>query len=325
MNPMTEAQKASLNRHVKRAVGRIHHGKDPSLYIRLAESHIYHGKPLHKALLKEVVFMRLTDLHEGDTRIPKNTPWSGDYRKYEGWTYASQKYLANRVGSKDPSYVGEVLREIEADGFLRSRSYSISGRGSQRRKQYFPLEADINAKIIELGMLPEEDDEAGTDNSDGEVSPQGLSHPVAVVIPSRPQGLNPPDRSGLTAFPQGLNPKKEALEYASEEGVRGRLLSPPPIGVAEELPSLRSEMQKPKATPTSTPQKVCSVVVDGLKPETKATPKANGNGLAAYLDDKPTPAPARFGRMATFPDDDPELDGVTTQPSAPRAFVVQEA
>lgn len=228
---LTDKQKKSLDNHIDRVLARRGDGdKELSLFIRVAESRIYHGKPLHKALLKEVIFLRLHDLHESDTRIPKGTPWSNDYRKNEGWCYASQKYLANRVGSKDPSYVGEVLREIEADGFLRSRSYAIPNRGSQRRKQYFPLNDFIDQKISELGVLPEEDDELSTDKSDGGETPQGLNPPAAVVIPSRRQGLNPPARSGLSSFPQGLNPKEYASEFASEQGVRGRLLSPPLSG-----------------------------------------------------------------------------------------------
>ena len=276
---LTHKQHKSLDKHIDRILARQgREGHELSLFIRLAESRVYHGKPLHKALLKEVVFMRLTDLHESDTRIPKNTPWSGDYRKYEGWCYASQKYLANRVGSKDPSYCGEVLREIEADGFLRSRSYPKPGRGAERKKQYYPLDAAINAKIIELGVIENESD----DNSDGEETPQGLNHSVAVVIPSRPQGLNDPARSGLFGKAQGLNPKEEALEYAPEVGELGRLLSPPLSGM-DESTSLRSEEQKPK--PKS---KAIGVGVGGMQPETKPA-----MGLTAYLDPEPEEAAGR--------------------------------
>jgi hypothetical protein len=278
---MTDKQRKSLDRHIDRVLARRGDGdKELSLYIRVAESRIYHGKPMHKALLKEVIFLRMLDLHEGDTRIPKGTPWSKNHLQYEGWTYASQEYLANRVGSKDPSYVGEVLRQMRDDGYIKIRFYRIPGRGSQKRNQYFADEAFINKRIIEFGLIEESDD-----NSDGEEVPQWLNPPSAVVKPSRPQGLSHSRRGGLSDFPQGLNPKKEALEYASEGDVRGRSSSTPPSGVADK-PSLRSEEQKPKATPTSTPQKVERLVVDGLKPETKPAPKPSSR-LAAYLDDEP--------------------------------------
>jgi hypothetical protein len=275
---MTDEQRKSHYKHIDRARARRGDGdKELSLFIRVAESRIYHGKALHKALLKEVIFLRLHDLHESDTRIPKGTPWSADYRKNEGWCYASQKYLANRVGSKDPSYVGEVLREIEADGFLRSRSYAIPNRGSQRRKQYFPLEANINAKIIELGL---EADEGSDDNSDGvlenHTGTQGLNPSAEMVKPSRTAGLNPPARSGLSSSPQGLNPKKEALEHAYQEGVTGRSLSSPPLGVADNQ-ELRSLEPKEKPKSKSKAMGVGGLVVDGISPET--------HRLLRFLDD----------------------------------------
>jgi hypothetical protein len=278
---MTDKQRKSLDRHIDRVLARRGDGdKELSLYIRVCESRIYEGKSLHKAVLTQIIFMRMTDLHEGDTRIPKGTPWSNDYRKNEGWAYMSQKYLANRVGSKDPTYINKVLKQIENDGFIKSRSYPIPGRGSQRRKQYFPLEANINAKIIELGLV--EDIDESDDNSVGGRA-HGLNPTADRVIPIRPHGSDPTAHLGFTPFPHGLNPKKVASEEALEEDDLGRLLSPPPNGVAEE-PSLRSEEQQPKAT--STPQEARSVVVDGLKPETKPTSKPS-SGLAVYLDDEP--------------------------------------
>src|ERR1017187_10851835 len=81
---MTPKQLSSLDRSARRAVARRGDGDEKlSLYIRVAESAIYNGKPVLKALLKEVIFMRMRDLHENDLRIPKWTPWSKNYRKYE--------------------------------------------------------------------------------------------------------------------------------------------------------------------------------------------------------------------------------------------------
>jgi hypothetical protein len=141
---MTDKQWKSLNKHIDRVVYDNTNGEAgaKSLYIRVAESRIYNGKPMHKALLKEVIFMRLHDLNESDLRIPKNTPWSNDYRKYEGWTYASQKYLANRVGSLDPSYCGEVLREIEKDGYRR-RAFTMPNHSASSGSQQTGLPARL--------------------------------------------------------------------------------------------------------------------------------------------------------------------------------------
>lgn len=124
ISEFTDKQKKSFDRALKRAVARAGVDEDTKLplYIRVAESQLYNGKSVYKALFKEVIFLRMTDLHEDDMRIPKNTPWSNDYRKYEGWCYSRQSYLANRVGCKR-QYANEVLNQIEEDGFLRSRKY----------------------------------------------------------------------------------------------------------------------------------------------------------------------------------------------------------
>jgi hypothetical protein len=147
---MNEKQLKSLDRHVQRTIAR--RGDDPDeklgLFIRVAESTIYQSKPVLKALLKEVIFMRLHDLHESDTRIPKGTPWSKNYKLYEGWCYARQEYLANRVGC-EYKYANKALLKIVKDGYLKSRKHK--GRDGAWHKQYFPDEAFIDAKIAELG------------------------------------------------------------------------------------------------------------------------------------------------------------------------------
>src|SRR5262249_41581743 len=142
---MTPKQLKSLNRSVDRAIAR--QGDEDyklHLFIRIGESRLYNGKPLYKALLKEIAYLRMTDLHENDLRITKGTPWSGDYRKYEGWCYAKQEYLANRVGC-DSTYANEVLKQIATDGYLKTRKYR--GLDGRWHKQYFPVEAAIDAAI----------------------------------------------------------------------------------------------------------------------------------------------------------------------------------
>jgi hypothetical protein len=266
---MTKEQLASLDRHAKRFVARHGYGDEPlPLYIRVAESRIYHGKPMHKALLKEVIFMRMRDLHENDTRIPKGTPWSKDYTKYEGWTYTSQKYLANRVGSKDQSYVGEVLRQIEEDGFLRSRSYPIKGKGFRRRKQYFALEEAIDAKIAELGVIEDEDE--SDDNPDGS-DHKGLTTTAIVVKPPSPQGLNHHDAVVKPLRPYGLNHKELGSSVALSETVDlVRSFSTPPA------PSATGEVKtkNPTSTSKTKPNPAQAQGSQAKTPKTKATATA---------------------------------------------------
>jgi hypothetical protein len=283
---LTEKQRKSLDKHSDRVVAKQGRGDKPlSLFIRVAESRIYEGKPIHKALLKEVIFLRMTDLHEQDLRIPKNTPWSSDYLKYEGWTYASQKYLANRIGSTAHTHVNRVLKQIEEDGLLKSRSYKISGRGAQRRKQYFALEQSIEQRISELGVI---EDEESNDNSDG--IPVASHATADGVTRNRPVMPDATDRLRLTPFPVAPDAKKDVLEFASEVDDRERLRVPRPTGEVVD-PSLRSEELKPtpKATPTPTPTaKAIGVGVGGSLPESNPT-----KSLATYLEDEPEMATGR--------------------------------
>jgi hypothetical protein len=330
--PLTPKQLKSIDSHCDRVVARRDDGGDPSLFIRVAESRIYESKPMHKALLKEVIFMRLHDLHESDTRIPKHTPWSRDYLKYEGWTYASQKYLANRVGSKDPSYVARVLRQIEKDGYLTSRSYPIKGKGFQRRKQYFAEEAFINKRIIEMGLM--EDEEAPmTDKSDGG-KPLGLEPTPSGDKAYPPLGLKPTATRLKPHSPVGVNPKEVGLELVPEEGKGEGLLSPPLSGSQEE--ELRSKEQKIKATPKSKATGVGGLGVGSSLPESKPT-----KNLAVYLDNEadegagrnrlPSSAPAPCLRCGGTNGKHVNQPGMVCPvlkakaAAAPRAFDVEEA
>jgi hypothetical protein len=270
---MDKKQLASLQRHAERFTARHGYGDKPlPLYIRVAESKIYHGKPMHKALLKEVIYMRMTDLHENDTRIPNGTPWSKDYRLYEGWTYASQKYLANRVGSKDSSYVAEVLREIEEDGFLESRSYPIRNKGFQRRKQYFALDEAIGAKIAELGVIEDEDESAdkSDDKSDGS-SHKGLTTVVSRVKPQPPVGLNLSATVVKPHSPEGLNHKELGSSVGLSEGVGlVRSLRTPPSGIVKSVTPSHQEQNNPNPAQAQ-----------GSQAKTKATPTPKTKAAAA--------------------------------------------
>jgi hypothetical protein len=52
-------------------------------------------------------------------KIPKNTPFKG---QYEGWCYASQRCLANRVGTTE-DYVRKCVALFEEDGVIATRRW----------------------------------------------------------------------------------------------------------------------------------------------------------------------------------------------------------
>jgi hypothetical protein len=153
MDKLTDKQLASIDRSAKRVKGEL------GLFIKVATSRIYNGKPIHKAMLKEIIYLRMTDLHESDSRIPNGTPWK--WKDYEGWCYAGQEYLAGRVGIHRVT-ANDVLKKIIEDGYLKTRKYR--GKDGAWHKQYFPDEAFIDKKIAELGVIT---DDGTSDKSDG--------------------------------------------------------------------------------------------------------------------------------------------------------------
>jgi hypothetical protein len=85
-----------------------------SEFIRVGQSDLYDYEPVRRAVLKEIAFMQV---HDEKTKIPKNTPFKG---QYEGWCYASQRFLANRAGTTE-GYVRNCVKLMEDDGVITTR------------------------------------------------------------------------------------------------------------------------------------------------------------------------------------------------------------
>jgi hypothetical protein len=85
-----------------------------SEYIRIGQSDLYDYEPVRRAVLKEIAFMQVLD---EETKIPKDSPFKG---QYEGWCYASQRFLANRVGTTE-GYVRNSVALMEKDGVIETR------------------------------------------------------------------------------------------------------------------------------------------------------------------------------------------------------------
>jgi hypothetical protein len=227
----------ALTRSVDRANARRGDGDTPlPLFIRVAESNIYSGKPLHKALLKEIIFMRMQAVIDGDLRIPDNTPYGNKAKDWEGWCYASQKYLARRVGAKDHTYVCTVLGEICEVGYLKPRKFR-SPKTGQWHKHYWADEAFIDQKIQELGVIvDEESDDTRDDSGLGAI---GINQTAYLDKPNSQLGItkqsvgnNPTDLLGLSKSTVGINQTKYASvvrsEYVPERSHTASLSSTPP-------------------------------------------------------------------------------------------------
>jgi hypothetical protein len=88
-----------------------------SEFIRLGQSDLYDWQPVRRALLREIAFLQVND---EQTKVPKHSPFKG---RYAGWCYASQRYLAARVGT-DEDYVYQCVKTFEKDGVLETRSWT---------------------------------------------------------------------------------------------------------------------------------------------------------------------------------------------------------
>jgi hypothetical protein len=264
---MDEKQRKSFDRSIQRAVARSGNDEDEklSLFIRVAESQIYNGKPLHKALLKEVIFLRLHDLHDGDLRIPKHTPWSKDFRKYEGWCYASQGYLANRVGCVRET-ANRRLKQIVKDGYLKTRKWR--GKNGSWHKQYFPDEWAIDEKIAELKASADKSD----DNSDG--TPSDLKSHGQVTLDHVPSDIGSHGQVTLKLNPRDLKSQQVVSCSSPEVGGEARPFRQPPSaspsGIADCVTPSNQEKAKPNPAGALSSQA-----------KTKATPTPKAKAAAA--------------------------------------------
>jgi hypothetical protein len=278
--PFTEKQMKSFNRSVDRAIAR-QDGADIKLplFIRISESRLYNGKPVYKALLKEVVFLRMQNLRENDLRIPKGTPWSYDYTKYEGWCYAKQEYLANRVGC-EYTYANKALKQIAKDGFLKPRKYR--GRDGRWHKQYFPVEEAIDRAILEVGTYRDVTDEESDDKS----ADKSVATPEPIVLKASdtshkdnsPVDIKTSAHLSLSQNPLAIKTTKEVSEFVSKLGdFRESTSTAPsasPSGDVVVATLLQEQEQK-----QNQPQPLCGLVA---KQEQKQPQPLSGQLLESY-------------------------------------------
>ena len=62
-------------------------------FIRIGTSDLYDWEPVRRAVLREIAFLQQNDEKK---KTPEDSPFAGDY---VGWCWASQRYIAGRVGS----------------------------------------------------------------------------------------------------------------------------------------------------------------------------------------------------------------------------------
>lgn len=113
------------NRRFERRRAREGRGDKPlSMYIRVAESDLYDWDVTSRSILKEIAYLAVKDVGDEDKKVraARATPINSPYKDYEGWCWAKQDYLAERVGC-DEKTVCRKLGVMEEDCVVIVRSY----------------------------------------------------------------------------------------------------------------------------------------------------------------------------------------------------------
>ncbi len=105
-----------------------------SEFIRIGMSDLYDYDPGVRATLREIAFLQVND---EAASVPADSPFKDDYT---GWCYASQGYLAERVG-KSESQVQRDIKKFELDGVIAVRSWR-DGKGYEHN-EYHVIESVV--------------------------------------------------------------------------------------------------------------------------------------------------------------------------------------
>jgi hypothetical protein len=109
---MTKEETKALVERVRKAKNR----EVMSEFIRIGQSDLYDWQETRRAVLKEIAFLQVNDER---TKVPEGSPYKGDY---VGWCYASQKFIACRVGCGE-RWVRDCVGVFEQDGVIETRSW----------------------------------------------------------------------------------------------------------------------------------------------------------------------------------------------------------
>jgi hypothetical protein len=307
-------QQAAETRSIERVFAREgREGYELPLYIRVAECDLYPWDALAISILKEVAYMRVwnaptIDDESKTIKAHRRTPAGSPFTDYENWCWAGQETIAERCRTSRET-VGRKIKKMVKDGVLEKRVwYEITATGQALLKKptkgaYFVEHLEyrvIESKIVKrIEPRPKKGRKPGTktyqkvnadaaptlhpcnadvEKKDAEVTTSHVARRQPVT--SRRDNESPHEViTGHIDEVTGCHSSTTLPRFEYTNVVDDLHLTP---SACDEDPSLRSEDQKPQATPTpkSKPNGVGS---SGLKAESKPA-----DDLAAYLtDDEP--------------------------------------
>jgi len=113
-------------------------------YIQVGTSDLYDFSRGLRACLKEIAFMQAT---KDNPKYPQDSPFRDDQI---GWCYASQAYLAKRVGCSESQIVRDIAR-FEEDGVIKVRTWR-DGNGTPHSEYH------VDEDVVQAHQRPEDKD-----------------------------------------------------------------------------------------------------------------------------------------------------------------------
>jgi hypothetical protein len=267
-----------------------------SLYIRVGNSILYDYNRGVRATLKEIAFM---------TSNGRKKPEGSHFDEYEGWCWASQIVLAERVGCSERQIAYDV-EQFLADGVIETRTWHDRWGHPHREYRVIPEVVDANQRVegqerkrptsrvykANKGSFktvkPRVENTVQTHSSSPNERVTTKLAPKMTPVEANPPAMSAtshlqsqPQPSAISATSHLQSHALSLAEIAVKgvglvRGVDGRLegsISALPLRGIDEVNSLRSSQTK-----------------------TKATPAPQGFGLVSKTTAKPTPTP----KLQTF-------------------------
>ncbi|MGA8733703.1 MAG: hypothetical protein WB558_07255 [Terriglobales bacterium] len=111
-------------------------------FIQVQQSDLYDWNRGLRAVLSTIAFMQAT---KENPNYPKDSPWKDDY---VGWCYASQAYLARRVGGSERQLRRDIAR-MEKDGAITVREWTDSNGRPH-------CEYHVNEDVVQAHKRPDD-------------------------------------------------------------------------------------------------------------------------------------------------------------------------
>src|SRR5579863_5915601 len=140
---MSPEEKKEMVERVRKAKNR----EVMSEFIRIGQSDLYDWQETRRAVLKEIAFLQVND---EKTKVPDHSPFKG---RYTGWCYASQKFIACRVGCSE-RWVRDCVKVFEKDGVIETRTWT--DHLGYPHKEYHVIEDVVTARQRPKGYLEED-------------------------------------------------------------------------------------------------------------------------------------------------------------------------